>query len=86
MYLLNVNIIDLDYYMIYNKCMKKIIAFFVFLIGCSSVYSQSCDLCGNWSFDKFEYVGHITTDCEGDKFLGLFSWFINCTPIGHIIL
>ena len=43
--------------------MKKIIAFFVFLVGCSSVYSQSCDLCGNWSFDKFEYVGHITTDC-----------------------
>ena len=44
--------------------MKKIIAFFVLLIGCSSVYSQSCDLCGKWSFDRFEYAGHITTDCE----------------------
>ena len=46
--------------------MKKIIVFFAFWVGCSSVYiqsSQSCDLCGNWSFDKFEYVGHITTDC-----------------------
>jgi len=45
--------------------MKKIIAFFAFLIGCSSVYSRSCDLCGNWSFDRFEYAGNITTDCEG---------------------
>ena len=44
--------------------MKKFIVFFVFLIGCSSIDSQSCDLCGNWSFDKFEYAGHITTDCE----------------------
>ncbi len=45
--------------------MKKIIAFFAFLIGCSSANSQSCDLCGNWSFDRFEYAGYITTDCEG---------------------
>lgn len=44
--------------------MKKIITFFAFLIGCSSANSQSCDLCGNWSFDRFEYAGHITTDCE----------------------
>ena len=35
----------------------------MFLIGCSSANSQSCDLCGNWSFDRFEYAGHITTDC-----------------------
>lgn len=45
--------------------MNKILLFFAFLIGCSSANSQSCDLCGNWSFDRFEYVGHITTDCEG---------------------
>ncbi len=45
--------------------MKKIIVFFAFLVGCSSANSQSCDLCGNWSFDRFEYAGHITTDCEG---------------------
>ena len=45
--------------------MKKIIVFFVFLIGCSSANSQSCDLCGDWSFDRFEYAEHITTDCEG---------------------
>ncbi|MBQ7409231.1 MAG: hypothetical protein IJV03_01560 [Alphaproteobacteria bacterium] len=44
--------------------MKKIIVFFAFLVGCSSVDNQSCDLCGNWSFDKFEYAGYITTDCE----------------------
>ena len=44
--------------------MKKNVVFFAFLIGCSSVNSQSCDLCGNWSFDRFEYAGYITTDCE----------------------
>ena len=44
--------------------MKKIIVFFAFLVGCSSANSQSCDLCGNWSFDKFEYAGYITTNCE----------------------
>ena len=44
--------------MIYNKVYEKSIAFFVFLIGCSSANSQSCDLCGNWSFDRFEYAGH----------------------------
>ena len=44
--------------------MKKIITYFVLLFGCSSVYSQSCDLCGHWSLDTFEYTGHITTDCE----------------------
>ncbi|MBQ6735945.1 MAG: hypothetical protein IJQ90_00460 [Alphaproteobacteria bacterium] len=44
--------------------MKKIIAFFAFLIGCSSANGQSCDLCGNWSFNRFEYAGYITTDCK----------------------
>ena len=45
--------------------MNKILLFLVFLVGCGSADSQSCDLCGKWSFDRFEYVGHITTDCEG---------------------
>ena len=44
--------------------MNKILLLLVFLVGCGSVNSQSCDLCGNWSFDKFEYAGYITTDCE----------------------
>ena len=44
--------------------MNKILLFFAFLIGCSSANSQSCDLCGNWSFDRFDYAGYITTDCE----------------------
>lgn len=44
--------------------MNKILLFLVFLVGCSSANSQSCDLCGNWSFDRFEYAGYITTDCE----------------------
>lgn len=44
--------------------MDKILLFLVFLVSCSSANSQSCDLCGKWSFDKFEYAGHITTDCE----------------------
>lgn len=42
--------------------MNKILLFFAFLIGCSSANSQSCDLCGNWSFDRFDYAGYITTD------------------------
>ncbi len=44
--------------------MNKILSLLVFLVGCSSANSQSCDLCGKWSFERFEYVGHITTDCE----------------------
>lgn len=44
--------------------MNKCLLFLVFLIGCSPVNSQSCDLCGKWSFDRFEYAGYITTDCE----------------------
>lgn len=44
--------------------MNKILLFFAFLVGCSSANSRSCDLCGNWSFDRFEYAGYITTDCE----------------------
>ena len=44
--------------------MNKILLLLVFLVGCGSVNSQSCDLCGNWSFDRFEYAGYITTDCE----------------------
>ncbi len=45
--------------------MNKILLFLVFLVGCDSADSQSCDLCGNWSFDRFEYAGYITTDCKG---------------------
>ena len=44
--------------------MNRFLLFLVFLIGCSHINSQSCDLCGKWSFDRFEYAGHITTDCE----------------------
>lgn len=44
--------------------MNKVLLFLVFLVGCDSANSQSCDLCGNWSFDRFEYAGYITTDCE----------------------
>jgi len=44
--------------------MNKILLFLVFLVGCGSADSQSCALCGNWSFDRFEYAGYITTDCK----------------------
>ena len=44
--------------------MNKILSFLLFLIGCSSANSQSCDLCGKWSFNRFEYAGYVTTDCE----------------------
>ena len=44
--------------------MNKILLLLVFLVGCGSVDSQSCDLCGKWSFDWFEYAGYITTDCK----------------------
>lgn len=36
----------------------------MFLIGCSLADSQSYDLCGKWSFERFEYAEYITTDCE----------------------
>lgn len=44
--------------------MNKILLFLVFLIGCSSANSQSCNLCGKWSFERYEYAGYITTDCK----------------------
>ena len=44
--------------------MNKILSFLLFLIGCSSANSQSCDLCGKWSFNRFEYAGYVTTNCE----------------------
>ena len=44
--------------------MNKILLFLVFLVGCGYAGSQSCDLCGKWSFDRFEYAGYITTDCK----------------------
>lgn len=44
--------------------MNRIGVFLVFLIGCGPVGGQSCDLCGKWSFERFEYAGHITTDCK----------------------
>ena len=46
-------------------CMKKIVLFCVFLIGCVPADSKSCEFCGKWSFDRFEYAGHITADCDG---------------------
>ena len=45
-------------------CMKKIVLVCVFLIGCSSTDSKSCEFCGKWSFGRFEYAGYITADCE----------------------
>ena len=44
--------------------MKRLVLFCVFLIGCSSTDSKSCEFCGKWSFDRFEYAGYITADCD----------------------
>ena len=44
--------------------MKRLVLFCVFLIGCVPTDSKSCEFCGKWSFDRFEYAGYITTDCE----------------------
>ena len=46
-------------------CMKKIVLFCVLLTGCVPTDSKSCEFCGKWSFDRFEYVDRITADCEG---------------------
>ena len=45
--------------------MKRLVLFCVFLIGCVPTDSKSCEFCGKWSFDRFEYAGHITADCDG---------------------
>ena len=44
--------------------MKKIVLVCVFLIGCVPADSKSCEFCGKWSFDRFEYAGYITADCD----------------------
>lgn len=47
--------------------MKKIfllLLIFFALTGCVKKTSQPCEFCGKWYFDKFEYDGYITTDCE----------------------
>lgn len=46
------------------QCMNKFFMFFMLLIGCASTNIPSCDLCGRWSFERFDYTGYITTDCE----------------------
>ncbi len=43
--------------------MKKVVVFFTVLLGCIPAQGQSCDLCGKWHFERFEYSGRITTDC-----------------------
>ena len=45
--------------------MKKIVLFCVLLAGCVPADSKSCEFCGKWSFDRFEYAGYITADCDG---------------------
>lgn len=45
--------------------MKKIVLVCVFLIGCTPTDGKSCEFCGKWSFDRFEYAGYITADCDG---------------------
>ena len=45
--------------------MKRLVLFCVFLIGCVPADSKSCEFCGKWSFDRFEYSGYITADCDG---------------------
>ena len=45
--------------------MKRLVLFCVFLIGCVPADSKSCEFCGKWSFDRFEYAGYITADCDG---------------------
>lgn len=45
--------------------MKRLVLFCVFLIGCVPTDSKSCEFCGKWSFDRFEYAGYITADCVG---------------------
>ena len=45
--------------------MKKIVLFCVLLTGCVPTDGKSCEFCGKWSFDGFEYTDHITADCKG---------------------
>ena len=45
--------------------MKRLVLFCVFLTGCVLTDSKSCEFCGKWSFERFEYVDRITADCEG---------------------
>ena len=45
--------------------MKKIVLFCVLLTGCVPTDGKSCEFCGKWSFDRFEYTDHITADCKG---------------------
>ena len=45
--------------------MKRLVLFCVFLIGCVPADSKSGEFCGKWSFDRFEYAGYITADCDG---------------------
>ena len=45
--------------------MKRLVLFCALLIGCVPTDSKSCEFCGKWSFDRFEYAGYITADCDG---------------------
>ena len=45
--------------------MKRLVLFCMLLIGCVPTDSKSCEFCGKWSFDRFEYAGYITADCDG---------------------
>ena len=53
------------YLLCHNARMKRLVLFCVFLIGCVPADSKSCEFCGKWSFDRFEYAGYITADCDG---------------------
>lgn len=43
--------------------MIKAVVFSVCLLGCVPAHGKSCDVCGKWSFQRFEYSGYTTTDC-----------------------
>ena len=46
-------------------CIKRLVLFCMVLIGCVPTDSKSCEFCGKWSFDRFEYAGYINADCDG---------------------
>jgi hypothetical protein len=64
--------------------MKKIIFLFFVTIYCAPVAGQSCEFCGEWIYEGFEYETGITTDCEGtaEEFYKGFKFNLSSNKLG----
>ncbi len=56
--------------------MKHIFITPLSLFFCLTAFAQSCDYCGTWVYDRFEYAGRITTDCDANS-----KWFSDDSTI-----